>query len=261
MRSVPLLAVSGLEKRYGGLRAVADLSFTMGEPEILGIAGPNGAGKTTLLDVLSGVSGATSGSIRLKGREIVGLAPHRIARLGLSRTFQTPVVFSGRTILACASLAAHLSMGRRVHLPFRYRNGAVTRAQEVLDLVGLSRVGGRLVEGATLYEKKLTMLAAAVATSPDLLLLDEPAGGLNPVEVDLLLGVIRRLAQQGIGVVWVDHVMDALTSLADRMLVLHHGASLYEGSVAGMLADRTVAEVYLGRPVTSDGDAPSGGGD
>ena len=244
MTGGPVLQAQGVCKNYGGLRAVADVSFGVTGGEILGIAGPNGAGKTTLFDVITGHTRATSGDVLLGGRSIARAPVHTRARLGLARTFQQPTVARSLTVAENMLLAAS----------FRHRaagDGGDARpaheiAQEFLEFTGLAGQAGQLSGLLGVYDCKRLMLGTALATNAVALLLDEPFGGLTPAEIDDTIGLIGRVRDRGVAVVCIEHVMRALTSLADRVLVMHHGAVLFTGTPAQMLADDKVIEVYLG---------------
>lgn len=240
-----LLAVDGLAKHYGGLAAVDGISFDVAEGEVLGIAGPNGAGKTTLFDLVSGHARVTGGRIVLAGTEIQRLPIHRISRLGLARTFQVPSVVDSKTVFANVVLGSHFAAAgsRR---PLRFGAAAFERADDALRTVGLTAVAGRPAGQLPVYDKKRLMIAQALAGRPRLLLLDEPAGGLTPDEVDELVELVGAIRGAGVTVVLIEHVMRALTAVADRILVMSQGRRMFEGTPAEMLADAEVARVYLG---------------
>lgn len=229
-------------KDYGGLHAVVDVTFSVAPGEILGIVGPNGAGKTTLFDVVTGHSAATSGDVRLEGRSINGEKVHARCGAGLARTFQQPVVALSLTVLENLYLAASFRRGREGG----GREGDLVEAERWLRFVGLEDKAGAQAGPLGVFDKKRLMLATALATNPQVLLLDEPFGGLNPHEIDVVMSLIRQVRDEGMAVIVIEHVMRALTSLADRVLVMHHGATFFEGSPQEMLADERVIEVYLG---------------
>ena len=240
--AAPVLEGDGVSKSYGGLRAVADVSFAVVPGEILGIVGPNGAGKTTLFDVITGHTSITSGDVRLEGRSIVDAKVHERCRAGLARTFQQPVAAASLTVLENLYLAASFR---------RNRNGGgreadLREARRWMSFVGLDARAGVTAGPLGVFDKKRLMLATALAADPLVLLLDEPFSGLNPQEIDEVLGLIRGTRERGMAVVVIEHVMRALTSLADRVLVMHHGATFFEGTPQEMLADERVIEVYLG---------------
>jgi branched-chain amino acid transport system ATP-binding protein len=214
---------------------------------VLGIGGPNGAGKTTLFDVISGLIPADSGAIFLDGEPILGLPDYRICHAGLSRTFQLNAAFetlSVRENVLCASYYGP----RNVTFPkLRFDRGTHRRADEVLDFVGLNEVQGEIAQTLPILHRKLLMIASALATEPKLLLLDEPVGGLNPEEIETVMGLVRRLKRDhAMTIVLIEHVMRFLVALSDRVMIMHHGQKIYEGSPAGLTRDNTVVEVYLG---------------
>ena len=236
----------GVSKLYGGLRAVDDLSFSARPGEVLGIAGPNGAGKTTLFDTITGHTIASSGEIELAGQSIRGTKIHHRCRLGLARTFQHPSAAETLTALENAYLAASFRRGRGAG-GLGGRREDVARGRAALELVGLEGRADTVASRLPVYDRKRLMIATALATEPLVLLLDEPFGGLNPTEIDDTITVLKRVGQTGVAIVCIEHVMRALVALADRVLVMHHGAQLFLGTPAEMLRDQRVIEVYLGQ--------------
>jgi branched-chain amino acid transport system ATP-binding protein len=239
----PVLEARGIRKVYGGLSAVSDVSFSVAEGEVLGIAGPNGAGKTTLFDTITGHTIATAGEIILTGEPIRGTKIHHRCRLGLARTFQHPVAADTLTVLENAYLAASFRRGRSGR---RSHAEDVAAGMTALEAVGLAAEAHTTASLLPMYDKKRLMIATAVATNPLVLLLDEPFSGLNPQEINATVALIRRLRDTGIAIVCIEHVMRALVALADRVLVMHHGAELFVGTPQAMLQDTRVIEVYLG---------------
>ncbi|MGZ4147389.1 MAG: ABC transporter ATP-binding protein [Actinomycetota bacterium] len=230
-------------KNYGGLRAVVDVSFSVAHGEILGIVGPNGAGKTTLFDVITGLTKATSGDVLLDGESIVDAPVHRRTELGVARTFQQPTIADSLSVLENLYVAASFRRGRNGD----GRDGDVAVALRQLDFVGLTERAEAEAGPLGVFDKKRLMLGTALAANPTVLLLDEPFGGLNPQEIGHVMRLIRRVRDEGMAVVVIEHVMRALTSLADRVLVMHHGAELFAGTPGQMLANEQVIDVYLGR--------------
>jgi branched-chain amino acid transport system ATP-binding protein len=230
-------------KNYGGLRAVVDVSFSVAPGEILGIVGPNGAGKTTLFDVITGLTKATSGDVLLDGRSILDTPVHRRTELGVARTFQQPTVADSLSVLENLYVAASFRRGRNGD----GREGDVAEALRQLEFVGLTGRGYAEAGPLGVFDKKRLMLGTALAANPRVLLLDEPFGGLNPQEIEHVMRLIRRVRDEGLAVVVIEHVMRALTSLADGVLVMHHGAELFAGTPEQMLANEQVIDVYLGR--------------
>ena len=239
----PVLEAREITKLYGGLRAVDGVSFTVRPNEILGIAGPNGAGKTTLFDTITGHTVATSGEIVLRGRSVLQAKIHQRARLGLARTFQHPVAAETLTALENAYLAASFRPGAKGR---RSRAADVATGMETLAILGIERYASTPASLLPVAAKKRLMIATALATDPHVLLLDEPFGGLGAHDVDDTVGLIKRIRDTGMAIVVIEHMMRALVALADRVLVMHHGAELFLGTPEAMLADKRVIEVYLG---------------
>ncbi len=233
-----LLDVRGLTKRFGGLVANDDVSFTVRARELVGLIGPNGAGKTTLFNSLAGFFAPTSGTILFDGRPIAGLPPERIAALGVARTFQIVRVFPSMTVVENVMVGAML------------RRKAVAAAERVArELLSFAGLDGRADEPAarlTVAEQKRLEVARALATEPKLLLLDEVMAGLTPAEVGGAVALVRRIRDRGTACVIVEHVMEGIMPLADRILVLDGGRKIAEGPPAAVAADPAVIAAYLG---------------
>ncbi|MFN8454498.1 MAG: ABC transporter ATP-binding protein [Anaerolineae bacterium] len=236
-----------VSKAYGGLLAVKEVTFAVASGEIFAIVGPNGAGKTTLFDTISGISLATGGKIRFNGQEIQNLRPDRICRLGISRTFQTTVAFDSQTVLTNVLVGSVLGRrGSSGNPTLGFRSEAVEAALDALEFCDLLDKQSWLAAALSGFERKRLMLATALATQPQLLLLDEPVGGLNRTEREGMAQLVRKVNEAGITVLMIEHVMKVVQALAGRMLVLHHGERIAEGAPAEVLRNERVVEVYLG---------------
>ncbi|MBI4636192.1 MAG: ABC transporter ATP-binding protein [Candidatus Rokubacteria bacterium] len=236
----PLLDGTGIGKRFGGLRVLTDVGFTVGEGEIVALIGPNGAGKTTLFNLISGLLRPETGTIRIGDLPITALPPHRICRLGVGRTFQTPRPFLDLSVAENVRMAAL----------FGRRPGPVL--EELLELVELAGDMGLTARHLPVARRKLLELAMALALRPRIMLLDEILGGLTPTEVGRVTAILRRVRDEwGIALFWIDHVMWALMEVAERVIVLHHGELIAEGRPGSVARDPRVLEAYLGQPTGS----------
>jgi branched-chain amino acid transport system ATP-binding protein len=249
-----VLGVEDLSISFGGLAALSGLGFEVREREIFALIGPNGAGKSTVFNVITGLYRPSRGRVRLGGDELLALAPHQIARRGVARTFQNTEVFRQLTALD------NVLIGRHTHLRTGVIRGALwlpgvgreeARAREsahaLLARLGLGDVAGVDAGSLPLGAQKRLEIARALASEPRLLLLDEPAGGLNPTETQTLMAVIRRLRdERGLTIVVVEHDMDLVMGISDRVAVLDHGRKIAEGRPGEIARDAAVVEAYLG---------------
>ncbi len=239
-----LLTLEHVTQRFGALAAVNDLSFELEEGEVFGIAGPNGAGKTTVFNLISGFLHG-SGRILLDGKRIDGLPPHRVTHLGIARTFQIPQPFQSMTVVQNLRIGEYYgSQGRTAdgarRAPWKDLSG-------LIEFVGLQGKEDRPVSSLKLYDKKLTVLASALATRPRLVMLDEALGGLSAVEAELSLALLQRLNKEwGLTVIMIEHLMSALTRSCDRLLILNNGEALRLGEPRAVVEDPAVIECLVG---------------
>jgi len=233
-----VLEASDLSIRFGGLQAVRGLDLAVPAGRIVALIGPNGAGKTTAFNLLSGFLRPDRGSVRFDGRDITGLAPHLICRLGMARTFQIVQPFGVQTVRENIAVGAHL------HLP--RRRDALASAEAVAQRVGLAAELDKPATDLTIAGRKRLELARALATGPRLLLLDEVLAGLNPQEINEVVPVIRGIRESGVTVLMIEHVMQAVMNLAEDVFVLCDGALIAHGSPQAIAADPSVIEAYLG---------------
>jgi branched-chain amino acid transport system ATP-binding protein len=234
-----LVVVENLCKSFGSLKATNDLSFQLDRGEALGVLGPNGAGKTTMFNLITGDVVADSGRITFKGREITRLPPHRRCRAGIGRSYQIALPFEGMTVfenlLVGAMFGAEKSESR-----------ACDVCVDVLRRTGLTAKANRLAGSLTLLDRKRLELARALATQPELLLLDEIAGGLTEHEANELVGMVNGIRSEGVSIIWIEHVVHALMQVATRLLVINFGEKLAEGDPQAVMASPDVQRVYMG---------------
>jgi len=238
---MPILEGKGVTKYFGGLAAVSNLDFNVERGEALGLIGPNGAGKTTLFNLISAALVPKSGIIRFKGENITGLKPYKICRMGVARTFQTVKVFPDMPVLNNVVLGSYFGTSTNMSSA-----DAAREAAETLEFVGLSGVKATPAKDLTLANQKRLEVARALATDPELLLLDEIMAGLNPAEVGQAMELVTRIREKGITIIMIEHVMKAIMNVCERIMVLHHGAKIAEGTPQEITTSKKVVEVYLG---------------
>lgn len=238
---MPILEGQGVTKYFGGLAAVSNVDFHVDQGEIVGLIGPNGAGKTTLFNLISAALPMSSGEIRFKGQKLSGLKPHQICKMGVSRTFQETKVFANMLAVQNVLLGAFFGSPKRVAAA-----DAAREATQALEFVGLSAMSATPVADLTLVNQKRVEVARALATKPELLLLDELMAGLNPTEVSEAMELVRRIRDKGITIFMVEHVMKAIMGVCGRIIVLHHGEKIAEGTCNEISCNRTVIDIYLG---------------
>jgi len=248
-----ILSVQGVARSFGGIQAVDDCTFDVAPGRITGLIGPNGAGKTTVFNLITGFLGANHGSIRLQGREILGLAPHRVERLGVVRTFQHLRLWSKMSVIENVLLGCATAAGENVFGLF-LRAGAVRveerraqdRAMEVLQFFGLDARANEFAEDLAYPEQKLLSMARIFATDAPVMLLDEPTSGLDSESLGRIVPMVRRLVDHGKTVLLIEHNMELISELADQVVFLHQGRVLASGPPAEITRDPALTEIYFG---------------
>ena len=235
----PLLSVDEVNKHFGGLVAVRDLSFSVHAGEVVGLMGPNGAGKTTLINVISGEYRPDSGTVRFKGNDITGLPPHRICHLGIARTYQIPQPFAKLTVLQNIAVAAIYGRGLS-------KSSAEREAVNILDIVGLSEKKEMHAGGLEEISLKRLELARVLATNPTLLMIDEVAAGLTEVEIPPVLDLLKQIHEMGITIILIEHVMKVMMKAVDRIIVMDEGMKIAEGTPNEVMENKKVIEAYFG---------------
>ena len=241
---MPIIEGQGVSKYFGGLAAVSNVDFHIDQGEIVGMIGPNGAGKTTLFNLISAALPISSGEIRFKGQKLNGLKPHQICKMGVSRTFQETKVFGNMPVFQNALVGAFFGNPNRVP-----GEDAAREVTQALEFVGLSAMSATPVIDLTLVNQKRVEVARALATKPELLLLDELMAGLNLSEVSEAMELVTKIRDTGITIFMVEHVMKAIMGICERIIVLHHGEKIAEGIPQEIAANKTVIEIYLGEEV------------
>jgi branched-chain amino acid transport system ATP-binding protein len=237
-----ILEADKVTKYFGGLAAVLNVDFHVDKGEIFGLIGPNGAGKTTLFNLISGAFTPKSGVIKFKGKKISGLSPHKICRMGMARTFQEVKIFGG------VPAVQNVALGALFGTPVQHVSPAeaTKKAEELLDFVGFSVPKGVPAGGLTLVNQKRVEVARALATEAELVLLDELMAGLTPTETAEAMELVEKIQAKGITIFMIEHVMKAIMGVCDRIMVLHHGEKIAEGTPQEISTSKKVIEVYLG---------------
>jgi len=238
---MPILEGEKVTKYFGGLAAVSNVDFHVDQGEIFGLIGPNGAGKTTLFNLVSASLALKSGVIKFKGEKISGLKPYQICRKGVARTFQSVKIFGNMPVRENVLLGALFGTPTTMAAP-----NAAMEAAELLDFVGLSEMSTTLASELTLVNQKLLEVATALATKPELLLLDELMAGLTPTETEEAMKMVTSIRDRGVTIFMIEHVMKAIMGICDRVMVLHHGEKIAEGKPQEIASSQKVIDIYLG---------------
>jgi branched-chain amino acid transport system ATP-binding protein len=250
-----ILETNNLCKQFGGVEAISRLEFSLDEGEILGLIGPNGAGKTTLFNLLSGVYVPSEGEIIYQSKNLVGLKPHEITKLGIARTFQKIRLFQKLPVMKNVLIAQHCRVEPTLWNIFETKKNKITeeryreKALEILNFLGLEERQNDLAMDLPYGTQKIVEIARAMGTEPHVLLLDEPAAGLNNAESEELMALVSRIRDQGISVIIIEHDMDVIMGISDKIVVLNYGKKIFEGSPLETQEDEGVRVAYLGEEI------------
>jgi branched-chain amino acid transport system ATP-binding protein len=238
---MPILEGEHITKNFGGLAALADVNFYVNEGEILGLIGPNGAGKTTLFNIISGALPLKSGTIRFKDKPINGLSPNEICKRGIARTFQLIKIFGHMTVYENVLTGTLFGTSEKLS-----SKEAAARTSELLEFMDLASFSNSIAKDLTFVNQKKVEVARALATHPDLLMLDEFMAGLNQTEVMQGIELVKRIRDRGVTILMIEHVMTAIMSVCNRVIVLHHGEKIADGTPSEIANNKSVIEVYFG---------------
>lgn len=257
METDVLLNVTKLKKAFGGVMAVAGVSFNVAHSQIKSIIGPNGAGKTTIFNLISGVLSPLSGEVYFQNQNLIGLSPHQICAMGISRTFQNVILFKKMTVLENVMVGRHCRVSTNfISSIFRlpaFKNAEkaiIDKALELMTIVGLEKKAFEMAQNLPLGEQKLVEIARGLATDPKLMLLDEPAGGLNTAELETIIHLIKKIRKSGITILLVEHNMRVVMDVSDEIVVLNFGEQIGSGTPEEIKRNERVIQAYLGKGVS-----------